>query len=141
MMRIASLLPSATEIVCALGLAECLVGVSHECDYPAAAVAELPILTRSVIPVGLSSAAVDALVSDLVRRGQSLYAVEEERLAMLNPDLLITQELCDVCAVAYDDVCQRSQRLLRPSTGCFADPTRSQWDFCRYYDNCRCDWS
>ncbi len=110
-MRIASLLPSATEIVCALGLADYLVGVSHECDYPADVVASLPRLTRSAVPHGLSSAAVDAAVSDLLRRGESLYAVEEEMLAALNPDLLITQELCDVCAVSYDDVCRISQRL------------------------------
>lgn len=110
-MRIASLLPSATEIVCALDLADWLVGVSHECDYPADVVADLPRLTRSAVPHGLSSAAVDAAVSDLLRRGESLYAVEEETLAALNPDLLITQELCDVCAVSYDDVCRISQRL------------------------------
>ncbi len=110
-MRIASLLPSATEIVCALGLADCLVGVSHECDYPAAVVTDLPRLTRSAVPHGLSSAAVDAVVSDLLRRGESLYTVDEEALAALNPDLLITQELCDVCAVSYEDVCRISQRL------------------------------
>lgn len=110
-MRIASLLPSATEIVCALGLADCLVGVSHECDYPADVVAQLPRLTRSAVPPGLSSAEIDAAVSDLLSRGASLYAVEEEQLAALGPDLLITQELCDVCAVSYDDVCRISQRL------------------------------
>ncbi|MCB0188309.1 MAG: cobalamin-binding protein [Caldilineaceae bacterium] len=110
-MRIASLLPSATEIVCALGLADQLVGVSHECDYPADVVAGVPILTRSRVPAGLSSAEVDATVSDLLRRGESLYLVEEETLAALNPDLLITQELCDVCAVSYDDVCRIAQRL------------------------------
>ncbi|HRW06615.1 MAG TPA: ABC transporter substrate-binding protein, partial [Caldilineaceae bacterium] len=71
----------------------------------------LPILTRSAIPGGLTSAAVDATVSDLLRHGESLYVVEEETLAVLNPDLLITQELCDVCAVSYDDVCRISQWL------------------------------
>ena len=110
-MRIASLLPSATEIVCALGLSDSLVGVSHECDYPAEAVADLPILTRSAVPNGLTSAEIDITVSDLLQRGQSLYTIEEERLAALNPELLITQELCDVCAVSYDDVCRISQRL------------------------------
>lgn len=132
-MRIASLLPSATEIVCALGLSDHLVGISHECDYPADVVADLPILTRSEVPTGLSSAEVDATVSELLRRGQSLYAVEEETLAALSPDLLITQELCDVCAVSYDDVCRISQRLpCRPQVvsltppnlnGIFADIT------------------
>src|SRR5690348_14593716 len=96
-MRIASLLPSATEIICALGLADSLVGVSHECDYPAEVVKALPKLTRSAIPHGLTSAEIDATVSARLRRGESLYELEEERLAELKPDLLITQELCDVC--------------------------------------------
>ncbi len=110
-MRIASLLPSATEIVCALGLADTLVGVSHECDYPPAIVSDLPKLTRSAIPHGLTSAEIDTTVSERLRRGESLYLLEEERLAELKPDLLITQELCDVCAVSYDAVCNLSTRL------------------------------
>ncbi len=110
-MRIASLLPSATEIVCALGLADHLVGVSHECDYPADVVNDLPRITRSAIPHGLSSAQIDSVVSERMQRGESLYLVEEDLLAELKPDLLITQELCDVCAVAYDDVCRISARL------------------------------
>lgn len=110
-MRIASLLPSATEIVCALGLADTLVGVSHECDYPPAIVRELPKLTRSALPHGLTSAQMDAAVSERLRRGESLYLLEETRLAELKPDLLITQELCDVCAVSYDAVCNLSARL------------------------------
>lgn len=110
-MRIASLLPSATEIVCALGLADCLVGVSHECDYPADVVAELPKLTRSALPHGLSSAEIDAAVSTRVHNGESLYLLEGETIKALAPDLLITQELCDVCAVAYDDVCNLARWL------------------------------
>jgi len=110
-MRIASLLPSATEIVCALGLADTLVGVSHECDYPPAIVSDLPKLTCSAIPHGLTSAEIDATVSERLRRGESLYLLEEARLAELKPDLLITQELCDVCAVSYDAVCNLSARL------------------------------
>ncbi|MDQ3248817.1 MAG: cobalamin-binding protein [Chloroflexota bacterium] len=110
-MRIASLLPSATEIVCALGLADSLVGVSHECDYPAEVVQNLPRLTRSAIPHGLSSAEIDRVVSERLQRGESLYLLEEDRLADLKPDLLITQELCDVCAVSYADVCRISARL------------------------------
>jgi len=102
-MRIAALLPSATEIICALGLADTLVGVSHECDYPADVVQDLPKLTRSAIPQGLTSAEIDAAVSARMRRGESLYLLEEERLAALKPDILITQELCDVCAVSYND--------------------------------------
>lgn len=110
-MRIASLLPSATEIVCALGLAENLVGVSHECDYPANVVASLPQLTRSAIPHGLSAAEIDQEVSRRVRRGESLYLLEGETLAALQPNLLITQELCDVCAVSYDAVCNLARWL------------------------------
>lgn len=110
-MRIASLLPSATEIVCALGLADCLVGVSHECDYPATVVADLPKLTRSAIPQGLSSAEIDAAVSTRLRNGESLYLLESEIIQALQPDLLITQELCDVCAVSYNDVCNLARWL------------------------------
>jgi iron complex transport system substrate-binding protein len=110
-MRIASLLPSATEIVCALGLAENLLGVSHECDYPAAVVAGLPRLTHSAIPQGLTSAEIDRQVSARVRRGESLYLLESETLAALQPNLLITQELCDVCAVSYDAVCNLARWL------------------------------
>jgi iron complex transport system substrate-binding protein len=109
--RIASLLPSATEIVCALGLGEHLVGVSHECDYPADVVAGLPRLTRSAIPEGLSAAEIDREVTARLQRGESLYTVDEVQLAALRPDLLITQELCDVCAVAFDDVCRIAARL------------------------------
>lgn len=113
LMRIASLLPSATEIVCALGQADMLVGVSHECDHPAEVVADLPRLTRSAVPHGpfARSAQVDAAVSARVRRGESLYLLEEETLAALKPDLLITQELCDVCAVSIGDVRAISARL------------------------------
>lgn len=110
-MRIASLLPSATEIVCALGLADSLVGVSHECDYPAAVVARLPRLTRSAIPAGLAAAEVDQAVAERLHRGESLYLLEGELLAELQPDLLITQELCDVCAVSYNDVCNLARWL------------------------------
>jgi iron complex transport system substrate-binding protein len=102
--RLASLLPSATEIVCALGLADCLVGVSHECDYPPEVVADLPRLTRSAIPHGLRPAEIDAEVAARLRRGESLYTVDEGLLAALAPDVIITQELCDVCAVNFSQV-------------------------------------
>ncbi len=110
-MRIASLLPSATEIVAALGLGDCLVGVSHECDHPPELAARLPKLTRSAIPHGLSSAEIDREVSERLRLGKSLYLLEEEILLNLKPDLLITQELCDVCAVSYGDVCRLAGNL------------------------------
>jgi iron complex transport system substrate-binding protein len=77
-----------------------LVGVSHECDYPPEVVADLPRLTRSAIPPGPSSAEVDAAVVARLHAGQSLYLLEDRLLAELKPDLLITQELCDVCAVS-----------------------------------------
>jgi iron complex transport system substrate-binding protein len=111
LMRIASLLPSATEIICALGLGEHLIGVSHECDHPPGVVASLPRLTKSAIPDGLSAAEIDREVSNCVRHGKSLYLLDEERLMMLKPDFLITQELCDVCAVSYQDVCSIAARL------------------------------
>lgn len=101
--RIVSLLPSATEIVCALGLRDRLVGVSHECDWPPD-VADLPAVTRSRIPPGLASGAIDALVRDQLAGTRALYSLDLPRLEQLAPDLLVTQALCDVCAVAADEV-------------------------------------
>lgn len=94
-MRIVSLLPSLTELVCALGRRVDLVGVTHECDYPAG-VERLPHLTRSRIAATASSAAIDAAV---VEQGGSLYDLDGDLLARLRPDLILTQEQCDVCAV------------------------------------------
>lgn len=102
-MRIVSLLPSATEIVHAVGLGDRLVGVSHECDHPPA-VRALPRVTRSLLPAAGSSAAIDAAVRDRVRRRQPLYALDGPLLARLRPDLVVTQALCDVCAVAEGEV-------------------------------------
>lgn len=94
-MRIVSLLPSLTEVVCALGRQEDLVGVTHECDYPPG-VERLPHLTRSRIAANASSAEIDAAVS---AEGGSLYDLDRDRLAALRPDLILTQSQCDVCAV------------------------------------------
>ncbi len=102
-MRIVSLLPSATEIICALGLGEHLVGVSHECDHPKW-VQRLPAVTRSLINSEASSAEIDAAVRERLRSSQALYALDMERLESLRPDLIITQALCDVCAVAEEEV-------------------------------------
>ena len=111
-MRIVSLLPSATEIVCLLGLRDSLVGRSHECDYPPD-VAGVPVMTFSNIGVtdadgqvnpGLTSAEIDARVSQQLRDGLSLYGLHTDRLDAAKPDLILTQELCDVCAVSYDTV-------------------------------------
>ena len=94
-MRIVSLLPSLTELVCALGRGDELVGVTHECDYPPG-VEFLPRLTRSRIAVDADSAAIDALVAE---QGGSLYELDGKLLDELRPDLILTQEQCDVCAV------------------------------------------
>ncbi len=102
-MRIVSLLPSATEIVCALGLRDQLVGVTHECDYPAS-VRGLPVVTRSRIPPGLSSAIIDGLVREQLSGADALYTLDMPTLHQLRPDLIVTQALCDVCAVAADEV-------------------------------------
>lgn len=106
-MRIVSLLPSATEIVCALGLGEQLVGVTHECDYPPEIVAGKPVLTASAIDHTAASAReIDERVRALLASGESLYTLDTEQLRDLQPDLLLTQALCDVCAVAHKMVVQ-----------------------------------
>jgi iron complex transport system substrate-binding protein len=103
-MRIASLLPSATEIVCAIGLGDELVGVTHECDYPPQVVGK-PVLTRSVHDLSsASSRDIHRLVTASVHGGSSLYQLDEEALAAAAPDLILTQELCRVCAVSYREV-------------------------------------
>ncbi len=102
-MRIVSLLPSATEIVCALGLGERLVGVTHECDYPAG-VAALPHVTRAHVPHDASSAEIDGLVRERLDDAPALYELDRDTLQRLRPDLIVTQALCDVCAVADAEV-------------------------------------
>ena len=103
-MRIASLLPSATEIVFAVGAGDEVVGVSHECDYPAVA-RDLPVLTASAVETrGLPQAEIDAAISGLLAAGGSTYTIDVPRLRELRPDLVITQALCDVCAVSEGQV-------------------------------------
>jgi iron complex transport system substrate-binding protein len=102
-MRIVSLVPSATEMLFALGLGADLIAVTHECDYPEAA-RELPRVTRDVLPAGLSSAQIDAAVKERTLAGQSIYELDADMLHDLRPDLIVTQALCSVCAVSYDDV-------------------------------------
>jgi iron complex transport system substrate-binding protein len=109
-MRIVSLLPSATEIVCALGAADELVGISHECDFPPA-IRDRPVLTRSRIDPHGTSGAIDAAVREVLRGALSIYAVDEARLAALEPDVIVTQDLCEVCAVSLDDVRAAVARL------------------------------
>src|SRR5256884_8100946 len=101
--RIVSLLPSATEIVCALGLAHHLVGVSHSCDHPPL-IRSKPRLTRARFPLdGLSSGEMDAAVRQALREFGSVYEVDNERLAAVAPNLLLTQGVCEVCAVPTPD--------------------------------------
>lgn len=109
-MRIASLVPSATEMLFALGLGGDVVGVTHECDFPPAA-ASLPHLTATVLPEGLDAGEIDAAVKQVVGEGRALYSLDEERLAELAPDLIVTQAVCEVCAVSYEDVVAVAARL------------------------------
>ena len=102
-MRIASLVPSATELLFALGLGDDVVAVTHECDYPPAAEG-LPQITRSVVPAGLPAGEVDAAVRERTGRGEALYELDRETLAELEVDLIVTQAVCEVCAVSFDDV-------------------------------------
>lgn len=102
-MSIVSLLPAATEIVCALGLGDRLVGRSHECDYPAG-VEALPALTRARVDSSLPSAALDAEVRRIVEERLPIYELDDARLGALAPEVVVTQEACEVCAIAYDQV-------------------------------------
>ena len=109
-MRIASLVPSTTESLFALGLGDSVVAVTHECDHPAEALG-LPRLTRSVLPGGLGPEEIDTMVREVTGRGDPLYELDEPALAEVAPDLIVTQALCAVCAVSYDDVREVAGRL------------------------------
>jgi iron complex transport system substrate-binding protein len=102
-MRIVSLVPSATEILFALGLGDEVVAVTHECDYPPAAL-ELPKVTRDALPSGLTAGQIDAAVRARTDQGEAIYALDAEALHELAPDLIVTQALCAVCAVSFEDV-------------------------------------
>jgi len=101
--RIVSLVPSATEMLFALGLDAEVIAVTHECDHPAAA-RELPRVTRDALPAGLTAGQIDAAVRARTDHGESIYELDAELLHDLRPDLIVTQALCAVCAVSYDDV-------------------------------------
>jgi iron complex transport system substrate-binding protein len=101
--RVASLVPSATEMLYALGVGDRLVAVTHECDYPPG-VEQLPHLTRTMIPPGLGPAEIDAAVRERTSRGEALYELDQELLRELDVDLIVTQAVCEVCAVSFDDV-------------------------------------
>ena len=103
-MRICSLLPSATEVIALLGLGDELVGISHECDYPPS-VRSLPVMVEPMIPPhGLASHDIDRQVSQLVASGQRLYRLKDDLLRQAQPDLIVSQDLCHVCAVTPDQL-------------------------------------
>jgi iron complex transport system substrate-binding protein len=120
-MRIVSLVPHATELLYALGLGDSVVGVTHECDYPPAT-AQLPRITRDVLPAGLSAAEIDAAVRERTENGEAIYLLDEEKLAELEPDLIVTQELCPVCAVSYEEVRDVAKKLNPCPTVIALDP-------------------
>lgn len=101
--RIVSLLASGTEILYGLGLGDCVVAVSHECDYPTEVNAK-PRVTSSRVPIDISSGEIDAAVGRLVASGEPLYEIDIAEIASLAPELIVTQAHCEVCAVSYDDV-------------------------------------
>jgi iron complex transport system substrate-binding protein len=109
--RIVSLLPGTTEMVCALGLRESLVGISHECDYPPDVVG-LPVLTAPKVDPAARSAEIDRQVRDVVASGLSVYRIDEEKLRSLRPDLILTQDACAVCAVPFEQVRAATLRLV-----------------------------
>ncbi|HKG96798.1 MAG TPA: ABC transporter substrate-binding protein [Pyrinomonadaceae bacterium] len=106
MPRIVSFLPSATEMACALGLAESIVGITHECDYPPE-IKSKPVVVRNVLPLEkMSQSEIDRAVAERIRDGQSLYQIDEQLLCELAPDLILTQNLCQVCAPSGNEVSQ-----------------------------------
>jgi iron complex transport system substrate-binding protein len=109
-MRIVSLVPHATELLFALGLGPEVVAVTHECDYPPQALA-LPRVTRDVLPTGLSAGEIDAAVRERTLGGEAIYQLDRQALDELAPDLIVTQALCPVCAVSYEEVAELAERL------------------------------
>ncbi|CAN5439722.1 cobalamin-binding protein [soil metagenome] len=122
-MRIASLVPSATEMLYALGLGDRVVGVTHECDFPPEAASETH-LTRSIIPEGLEAGEIDAAVREAVGAGRALYELDEAALLGLEVDLIVTQAVCEVCAISYDDVRAVAARLPSAPDVISLDPSR-----------------
>ena len=102
-MKIVSLIPSATEIVCSIGLINNLVGISHECDYPLG-IENLPKLTKSKVDVNETSYNINENIQSILEKGLSVYEVDSELLQKIDPDVIITQSHCSVCAVSIEDV-------------------------------------
>ena len=117
-----SLVPHATELLFALGLGDQVVGVTHECDHPTEAL-ERPHVTTDRLPAGLSAAEIDAAVRERTERGEAIYDLDAELLAELEPDLIVTQALCPVCAVSYDDVQAIAARMDPAPKVIALDPT------------------
>jgi iron complex transport system substrate-binding protein len=109
-LRICSLLPSATEILFALGLGDSVAGVTHECDFPPEAAKKPPLIRPRVDPHA-APAELDRQVMEIVARGESIYAVDAELLGTISPDLIVTQDLCHVCAASPDDLATALTRL------------------------------
>lgn len=109
-MRIVSLVPHATELLFALGLDDDVVAVTHECDYPPQA-AKLPQITRDVLGGGLSAGEIDAAVRERTLHGEAIYELDRQALERSAPELIVTQELCPVCAVSYEEVAQVAKEL------------------------------
>jgi iron complex transport system substrate-binding protein len=120
-MRIVSLVPSATEMLFALGVGDEVVAVTHECDYPEAAL-NLPKVTRDVIGPGLPPDEIDRAVKALTEQGRSIYELDATTLGRLRPDLIVTQALCSVCAVSEDDVRALAERMDPAPTVVSLDP-------------------
>jgi iron complex transport system substrate-binding protein len=120
-MRIVSLVPSATEMLFALGLGDEVTAVTHECDHPPAA-RDLPKVTRDVIGPGLAAAEIDRAVRELTEQGRAIYELDADGLRRAQPDLIVTQALCAVCAVSYDDVRALAERLDPPPQVLSLDP-------------------
>jgi iron complex transport system substrate-binding protein len=120
-MRIVSLVPHATELLFALGAGDEVIAVTHECDHPAEAL-ELPHVTRNALPDGLAAAQIDAAVRERTERGEAIYELDEPKLRELEPELIVTQALCPVCAVSYEEVIAIAERIRSCPTVIALDP-------------------
>lgn len=122
-MKIATLLPSATEIVCLLGLEDSLVGVTHECDYPPGVKGKAVLTGSNISHKGVTGAQIDRHIRESVHAGSSIYRLDRDLLEQLNPDLILTQELCDVCAVSYTEVQQAVRSIFGERQVISLEPT------------------